>query len=96
MKIEEKEIEAKKREIAEDLYLVRSEDGRECLVRAPNRQDLSYVSVVRDPIKRKETLLKQLWVEGDDGFLHDDRLFLSLASKLDGLLELKEVSIKKV
>ena len=42
-----------------------SVEGKSCIVRRPNRKDLSYVSVVKDPIKMSETLLKQLWVEGD-------------------------------
>lgn len=37
-----------------------SVEGKSCIVRRPNRKDLSYVSVVKDPIKMSETLLKQL------------------------------------
>lgn len=42
-----------------------SVEDKSCILRRPNRQDLSYVSVVKDPIKMSETLMKQLWVDGD-------------------------------
>ena len=49
-----------------------SVEGKSCIVRRPNRKDLSYVSVVKDPIKMSETLLKQLWVEGDKEIQEQD------------------------
>lgn len=42
-----------------------SVENKSCIVRRPNRKDLSYVSVVKNPIQMSETLLKQLWVDGD-------------------------------
>ena len=52
-----------------------SVDDKSCIVRKPNRKDLSYVSVVKDPIKMSETLLKQLWIEGDKEIQEQDDLF---------------------
>ena len=36
-------------------------EGKGCILRKPNRQDLSYASVVKDPIKMSETLLHRRW-----------------------------------
>ena len=35
-------------------------EGKSCILRKPNRQDLSFASVVKDPIKLNETLINQL------------------------------------
>lgn len=76
------------------------EDGqtvtKSCIVRKPNRQDLSFISVIRDPIKRKEALLNQIWVAGDEDFKTDDELFLGLSAKLSELISVKEVEIKNL
>lgn len=86
----------------EKLYCVVSglEDGqtvtKSCIVRKPNRQDLSFISVIRDPIKRKEALLNQIWVVGDEDFKTDDELFLGLSAKLSELISVKEVEIKNL
>lgn len=86
----------------EKLFCVVSglEDGqtvtKSCIVRKPNRQDLSFISVIRDPIKRKEALLNQIWVAGDEDFKTDDELFLGLSAKLSELISVKEVEIKNL
>lgn len=86
----------------EKLFFVVSglEDGqteiKSCIVRKPNRQDLSFISVIRDPIKRKEALLNQIWVVGDEDFKTDDELFLGLSAKLSELISVKEVEIKNL
>lgn len=73
-----------------------SVDGKSCIVRKPNRKDLSYVSVVKDPIKMSETLLKQLWVDGDKEILEDDSLFLAVIPKMEEVIKVKESQIKKL
>lgn len=95
------QIEAIKQKNAnQKLYCVvaGAEDGLEasksCILRQPNRQDLSFISVIRDPIKRKEALLNQVWICGDEEFKTDDPLFLGLSSKLQDLISVKEVEIK--
>jgi hypothetical protein len=73
-----------------------SVDGKSCIVRKPNRKDLSYVSVVKDPIKMSEALLKQLWVDGDKEILENDDLFLAVIPKMEEVIKVKESEIKKL
>ena len=73
-----------------------SVDDKSCIVRKPNRKDLSYVSVVKDPIKMSETLLKQLWIEGDKEIQEQDDLFLAVITKMEEVIKVKESQIKKL
>lgn len=94
-------MELTKEQIAElkkkhgDIYKI-SVDDKSCIVRRPNRKDLSYVSVVKDPIKMSETLLKQLWVDGDKEIQENDDLFLAVIPKMEEVIKVKESQIKKL
>lgn len=67
-----------------------------CIVRKPNRKDLSYIAAVKNPMQMTETLMNQLWVDGDDIIKQDDDYFLAAAQKLGDLIEFKEAEIKKL
>ena len=54
------------------------------------------MSVVKDPIKMSETLLKQLWVEGDKEIQEQDDLFLAVIPKMEEVIKVKESQIKKL
>ena len=71
-------------------------EGKGCILHRPTRQDLSYVSVLKDPIKISETMLNQLWVAGDEEIKTDDSLFLAAIQKMQDVLEVKEAEIKKL
>ena len=71
-------------------------DGKSCILHRPTRRDLSYASVVKDPIKMSETMLGQLWVAGDEEIKTDDGLFLAAIQKRQEVLEVKEAEIKKL
>lgn len=71
-------------------------EGKSCILHRPTRQDLSYASVVKDPIKMSETMLNQLWVAGDEEIKADDSLFLAAIQKMQEVLEVKEAAIKKL
>ena len=73
-----------------------SVEGKSCIIRKPNRKDLSYVSVVKDPIKMQETLLRQLWVDGDEEIKTDDDLFFAACNQMEELLQVKQAEIKKL
>ena len=70
--------------------------GKSCILRKPNRKDLSYVSVVKDPMKMSEVMMKQLWVAGDEEIREQDDLFLAAIPKMEEVLKVKEATIKKL
>lgn len=78
-----------------DIFEISVED-KSCILRSPNRTDLSYVSVVKDPIKMSETLLKQLWLAGDMEIQEEDDLFLSVIPQMEEVIKVKESQIKKL
>ncbi|MBQ0075100.1 MAG: hypothetical protein KBT34_13035 [Prevotella sp.] len=71
-------------------------DGKNCILHKPTRQNLSYASVVKDPIKMSETLLKQLWVDGDKEILEQDDLFMAVVNKMEEVMKVKEAEVKKL
>lgn len=73
-----------------------SVEGKSCILRKPNRQDLSYASVVKDPIKMSEALMNRLWVAGDEEIRTDDSLFIAAISRMDEVMKIKEAEIKKL
>lgn len=78
-----------------DLFEISVEE-KSCILHRPTRKDLSFVSVVKDPIKMSETMLNQLWVAGDEEIKTDDALFLAAIQKMQDVLEVKEAEIKKL
>lgn len=94
MKYTKEQIEEWKRKHG-DLFEITVE-GRSCILHRPTRQDLSYASVLKDPIKMSETMLNQLWVAGDEEIKTDDSLFLAAIQKMQEVLEVKEAEIKKL
>lgn len=78
-----------------DLFEISVEE-KSCILHRPTRKDLSFVSVVKDPIKMSEAMLNQLWVYGDEEIKTDDALFLAAIQKMQDVLEVKEAEIKKL
>lgn len=78
-----------------DLFEITVE-GKTCILRKPNRKDLSYASVVKDPIKMSETLLNRLWLGGDEEIKTDDELFMATVNVMDDVLKVREAEIKKL
>ncbi|MBB1551638.1 MAG: hypothetical protein HG447_008620 [Prevotella sp.] len=78
-----------------DLFEI-SVEGKSCILHKPTRQDLSYASVIKDPIKMSEVMLKQLWVAGDEEIKNNDELFMAVVAKMDEVLKVKEAEIKKL
>lgn len=78
-----------------DLFEISVEE-KSCILHRPTRKDLSFVSVVKDPIKMSEAMLNQLWVAGDEEIKTDDALFLAAIQKMQEVLEVKEAEIKKL
>ena len=78
-----------------DLFEISVEE-KSCILHRPTRKDLSFVSVVKDPIKMSEAMLNQLWVAGDEEIKTDDALFPAAIQKMQDVLEVKEAEIKKL
>nr|DAV05767.1 MAG TPA: hypothetical protein [Caudoviricetes sp.] len=94
MEFKQEQIDAWKKEHG-DIYLITVED-KSCVLRKPTRQELSFVSGITDPMQFTETLLKQLWLGGDEDMQERDEYFLAISSKLDTVLKLKEAEVKKL
>lgn len=94
MKVTKEQIKEWKEKHGE-LFQITVED-KSCILRKPNRKDLSYASVVKDPIKMSEVLLNNLWVAGDEDIKTDDTLFMAVVNKMDEVLKVKEAEIKKL
>ena len=71
-------------------------EGKSCVLHRPTRQNLSYASVLTDPVKMTEVMLNQLWVAGDEEIKTRDDLFLAASQKMQEVLEVKEAEIKKL
>lgn len=94
MEFKKEQIDTWKKEHG-DIYLITVED-KSCVLRKPTRQELSFVSGITDPMQFTETLLKQLWLGGDEDMQERDEYFLAISSKLDTVLKLKEAEVKKL
>ena len=94
MKVTKEQIKEWKEKHGE-LFQITVED-KSCILRKPNRKDLSYAIVVKDPIKMSEVLLNNLWVAGDEDIKTDDTLFMAVVNKMDEVLKVKEAEIKKL
>ena len=78
-----------------ELFEITVED-KSCILHRPTREDLSYASAVKDPVKMSEVMLNALWVAGDEEIKEDDSLFLAAIQKMQDILEVKEAEIKKL
>ena len=78
-----------------EIFEITVED-KSCILRKPNRKDLSFVSVVKDSIKMSETLLKQLWVDGDKEIQDNDEYLLAAIPKMEEVIKVKEAQVKKL
>lgn len=94
MEFKKEQIDAWKKQHG-DIYLITVED-KSCVLRKPTRQELSFVSGITDPMLFTETLLKHLWLAGDEDMQERDEYFLAISSKLDTVLKLKEAEVKKL
>lgn len=77
------------------VYKISVED-KAVYLRSPTRRDLSYASTVKDPIKYNETILKACWLAGDEEVKKEERLFLGIAGKLDGIMEVAQADLEKL
>lgn len=64
--------------------------------RNPTRQEMSFVSGIKDPVKFNETLLKTCWLDGDMEIQTSDTVFMGLAPQIAKLMHSEEVILEKL
>ena len=68
-----------------------------CYVRKPSRLDLSVAqNKQNDPIRMNETMLRQIWLGGDDAMRTEDELFLGISAKIGDLVQIAECELEKL
>ena len=81
-----------------DIFKITVESGESCILRKPNRKELSYASTAgqNDPLKFSEIILNQCWLEGDEQIKTDDELFLAVSQHLGELVKVKSAELEKL
>jgi hypothetical protein len=66
-------------------------------IKYPAREDVSIAMTFKatDPLKGKQIVLENNWLEGDKKILEDDELFLSACTALDDVLAIRQAIVKK-
>lgn len=66
-------------------------------IKYPAREDVSIAMTMQttDPLRGKEVVLRNNWLEGDMRLLDDTELFLSTCTALDDLLAIRQAIVKK-
>ena len=80
-----------------DIFKLIIED-KVCYLKTPDRKTLSFASSIatKDPLKFNEVILNNCWLAGDEEIKTNDIYFLSAASKLSEIIEVKEADLKKL
>lgn len=99
--VTEAQVQAWKREFGRvRAYSVQKSDSQKatCYLRTPDRKVMGAALQAQksDPIKAKEIILLNCWLGGDNEIKTNDELFISIATQLDDLIEIKEVEIKEL
>jgi hypothetical protein len=81
-----------------EVFKISVESGESCLLRKPNRKELSYASMAgkNDPLKFNEMILNACWLAGDEAIKSDDTLFLSASAKIADIIEVKQAELEKL
>lgn len=77
----------------DDLYT----DFAIAYLKYPSRIDVSICMTLKntDPLKGKQIVIENSWLEGDKEILTDDQLFMSACTGLDDLLSIRQSIVKK-
>ena len=97
MKFTKEKIEAYKAKHPEGIYLLKDEDGNQCILHEPSRNDYSYILACKDEVKMNELLINQLWVDGDDIIKTNFKYTVAVASQAtETVLRKMEVKVKNL
>ena len=66
-------------------------------IKYPEREDVSIAMTLQntDPLKGKQIVLENNWLEGDRRMIDDTELFLSACTALDEVLAIRQSIVKK-
>jgi hypothetical protein len=66
-------------------------------LRYPSRQYISIAMTMKDsdPLKGKQIVIENSWIEGDRKIIDDDELFLSACTVLDEVIGVRQALVKK-
>lgn len=66
-------------------------------IKYPERMDISIAMTMKDidPLKGKQIILENSWLEGDKSILSDTELFLSACTVLDEVIGVRMAFVKK-
>lgn len=64
--------------------------------RNPSRQQMSFISAIKDPVKFNEALLKACWIDGDMEIQTSDSIFMGLGPQIAQLMHAEEVKLEKL
>lgn len=97
MELTKEKIDALKASHPEGIYLLKDEDGNQCILHEPSRNDYSYILACKDEVKMNELMINQLWVDGDEIIKTKFKLTIAFAKKAaEQLFQMKEVELKKL
>lgn len=92
----QKQIDAWKAEHGDVFYF--KVGGKECFLKRPTRQTLSYASVAatKDPMRYNEVILDECWLAGHEEIKTNSGLFISISQHLTDLVGIVEVEMVKL
>jgi hypothetical protein len=66
-------------------------------IKYPDREDVSIAMTLQttDPLRGKQIVLENNWLEGDRRLIDDTELFLSACTALDEVLAIRQAIVKK-
>lgn len=81
-----------------EIYYFKVGDNKECYLKKPSRQTLSYAAVAAqtDPLQYNEVILNDCWLAGDEDIKSDTGLFLSISQHLPSLVQMVTVEMVKL
>lgn len=94
--ITQEQIDAWKAQHTHVFKITAKDRGLTAYCRSVKRQEMSYISSVKDPIKFNELLLNTCWLAGDEEIKTDDAIFMGLAPQISKLMHAEEVELEKL
>ncbi len=73
-------------------------DDKQAFLKAIDRKVISMATSIGgdDKVKICELILEACWIEGDEAILNNDSYFLGAMPQIQGLIDIKQSSLKKL